>query len=132
MACPPQDVTETELAILQVLWRNEPSTTRQIMDALYPGGGMSHYATVQSLLLRLRAKGLVKRTRDGKANLFAAAVKPEVVMGRRLTRLAKQFCQGSLTPLLSHLVRSRGLSPGERRQLRELLDELDRGQARKP
>jgi predicted transcriptional regulator len=132
MACPPQDVTETELAILQVLWGGAPSTTRQITEVLYPGGGMSHYATVQSLLLRLQAKGLVAKRRGGKANVFAAAVRPEVVMGRRLSRLAKQFCMGSLSPLLTHLVKSRGLSPEERRQLRALLDELDRRRTRKP
>ena len=132
MACPPQDVTETELAILQVLWRSDPSTTRQITEVLYPGGTMSHYATVQSLLLRLQAKGLVARSRRGKANVFAAAVQPEVVMGRRLARLAKEFCKGSLSPRLTPLVKSRGLSAEERRQLRQLLDALDRRRPRPP
>ena len=35
------DVTEAELAVLEVLWHKGPSTVRQITDVLYPGGGAS-------------------------------------------------------------------------------------------
>src|SRR5713101_4114325 len=59
MARTAQDVTETELAILQVLWDRGPSTRRQITDVLYPRGGQAQYATVQKLLERLETKGFV-------------------------------------------------------------------------
>jgi predicted transcriptional regulator len=127
MACPPQDITETELAILEVLWKKGPRTTRQITGVLYPRGTFSHYATVQSLLLRLEDKGLVTRDREARAHVFAAALAREEVLGRKLGRLAERFCKGSLSPLLTHLVKSKGLTAEERRQLRALLDEADRG-----
>ena len=38
----PHDVTDTELAILQVLWDQEAATIRRLTDALYPGGGPAH------------------------------------------------------------------------------------------
>ena len=55
---PAEDVTNTELAILQVLWDQGETTRRQVADVLYPGGSEVHYATVQNLLGRLEAQGL--------------------------------------------------------------------------
>ena len=126
MARSPQDVTETELAVLQVLWDQGPATIRRITDLLYPEGGPAHYATVQKLLDRLEAKGFVTRDRTPPAHAFAAAVGRDDLIGRRLQAMAEQLCGGSLTPLLTHLVKARRLSPRERQDLRDLIDELDK------
>ncbi len=126
MARSPQDVTETELAVLQVLWDQGPATIRRITDLLYPEGGPAHYATVQKLLDRLEAKGFVRRDRTPPAHAFAAAVGRDDLIGRRLQAMAEQLCGGSLTPLLTHLVKARRLSPRERQDLRDLIDELDK------
>jgi predicted transcriptional regulator len=125
MARTPQDVTETELAILQLLWDQGAATIRQLTDALYPQGGTSHYATVQKLLERLEAKDYVRRQRSGPAHTFAAAVGRDELIGRRLQAMAEQLCGGSLTPLLTHLVRARKLNARDRQKLRSLIDELD-------
>jgi BlaI family transcriptional regulator, penicillinase repressor len=125
MARTPQDVTETELSILQVLWEEGPATIRRLTEVLYPGGGTSHYATVQKLLERLEEKGCVTRQRRGPAHTFAAAVGRDELIGRRLQAVAEQLCGGSLTPLLTHLVRARRLSARQRQELRALIDELD-------
>jgi predicted transcriptional regulator len=125
MARNPQDVTDTELAILQVLWDQGPATIRQLTEALYPGGGTAQYATVQKLLERLEAKGHVARDRTEAAHAFTATTGRDELIGRRLEEMADQLCGGSLTPLLTHLVRARKLSPRERQELRALIDELD-------
>jgi predicted transcriptional regulator len=125
MARTPQDVTDTELAILQVLWDQGPATIRQITDVVYPDGGTAQYATVQKLLDRLEEKGHVRRQKATPANFFSAAVAREDLIGRRLQDVAEKLCGGSLTPLLTHLVRARQLSARERQELRNLIDELD-------
>jgi predicted transcriptional regulator len=126
MRYPTEDVTKTELAILQVLWQNGSATRRQLADALYPGGGESEYATVQKLLERLQAKGFVRHRREGNVLVFNAAVDREALIGRRLRDVAEKLCEGSVTPLLTHLVRSRRLTPAEVNELQALLDELRR------
>lgn len=126
MARTPQDVTDTELAVLQVLWDQGPATIRQITDVLYPGGGAAQYATVQKLLDRLESKRCVLRDRQPLAHAFRAALVRDELIGRRLQAMAEQLCGGSLTPLLTHLVRAKRLSSQERRDLRHLIDELDR------
>ena len=122
---PAPEVTEAELGVLQALWDKGPATIRQLTDALYPGGGQAHYATVQKLLDRLEAKGYVGRRRTGAAHLFSAALPRDELIGRRLQDVAEKLCGGSLTPLLTHLVRTRRLSARERQELRALIDELD-------
>ena len=130
MARTPQDVTDMELAVLQVLWENGASTRRQITDVLYPGGGPAHYTTVQKLLERLEGKGHVARS-PGEVLTFTATLDREQLISRRLLDVADKLCGGSLTPLLMNLMRSRPLKAGELRELQELLEELQRPRSKK-
>lgn len=125
MARPAQDVTDAELAVLEVLWTDEQVTVRQITDQLYPNSKGSQHATVQKLLDRLKAKGFVARDRNVWPHVFSAAIEREELIGRRLRKTAEKLCGGSLNPLLTHLIRDTGLSKGERDELRTLLDDLD-------
>jgi len=125
MARTPQDVTDAELSVLQTLWDEGPATIRRLTDAVYPGGSAAQYATVQKLLERLEGKGCVVRQRNASAHTFAAAVEREDLIGRRLRDVAEKLCGGSLTPLLTHLVRARRLSTRERQELRDLIEGLD-------
>ena len=121
-----QDVTEAELALLQALWDHGPATIRQLVERVYQQRGTSVYATVQKLLDRLEAKGCVARDRGGPVHVFRAAIDRDELIGRRLRAVADSLCGGSLSPLLTHLVEGRGLSEKERRELRALVDKLDR------
>jgi len=125
MARTPQDVTDAELGVLELLWQNGPATIRRLTETLYPQGGSAHYATVQKLLERLEAKRFVSRKREPAAHMFRAAVAREELIGRRLRATAEKLCGGSLTPILLHLLRARKLTPKERQDLRALIDELD-------
>jgi predicted transcriptional regulator len=123
----PRDVTDAELAVLQVLWERGPSARRHITDLLYPGGGPAHYTTVQKLLERLEAKGHVTRERGPDGVLtFTATVGREELISRRLLDVAEQLCGGSLAPLLMNLMRTRPLTPREIDELRALVEELSR------
>ena len=126
MARRPQDVTDAELDVLRVLWDDGPATIRTLADRLYPGGGTSEYATVQKLLERLEDKGHASHTAEGRQNLYCARVQREDLVARRLRDTAEQLCDGSLTPLLTHLVSAGRLSRDELLALRRLVDRLSR------
>ena len=53
MSLKPRNITETELALLRLLWKAGSSSIRELTEKLYPEGAHSQYATVQSLLDRL-------------------------------------------------------------------------------
>ena len=122
------DVTEAELAVLEVLWERDTATVRQIAEAIYPQCTNSEHATVQKLLDRLKAKGCVDRNRLVWPHQFFATVRREQLIGRRLESMAERLCGGSLQPLLTHLVSNTKLSADDRKALRALLDELDQDQ----
>jgi len=125
MARTPQDITDAERAVLEVLWDKGPATIRTIADVLYPQGKAAQYATVQKLLERLESKGCVSCDRSGAVNIFAADIDRDELLGRRLQALAEELCGGSMAPLLTHLVQNRKLSAGERVALRGMIDRLD-------
>jgi BlaI family penicillinase repressor len=126
MARTPQDVTDAELAILQILWEQGPATRRLLADRLYPGGSAAHYTTIQKLLERLEAKGHVAADRSEEVVTFQATVNRDELINRRLQDVAEKLCEGSITPLLMNLVRSSRLSAGELKSLVDLVNELRR------
>jgi predicted transcriptional regulator len=125
MARTPKEVTDKELEILQVLWEDGPCTIKHVADRLYPGGGVSKYATVQKLLDRLEQAECVRRERGSGPHIFQAVADRDDLIGRQLRNVAEKLCGGSVTPLLTHLMRARKLSARERAELRALIDELD-------
>lgn len=127
----PRDVTEAELAVLRVLWNEGPRSVRVIAHAVGGRGAPAQAATVQKLLERLEDKGWVGRDRSGPVQLFRATADRDDLIGRRLRGIAKELCEGSMTPLLSHLVQNEKLSPADRKALRDLIDRLDVAPRRK-
>jgi BlaI family transcriptional regulator, penicillinase repressor len=124
---PTADVSDAELAVLEVLWRDGAVTRRRIADDLYPQGGPAHYTTVQKLLERLERKGFVGVDRSQPVRVFAATVAREQLIRRRLRDVADKLCGGSLTPLLMNLVRSKPLNADELKELQAMIRDLGRG-----
>jgi BlaI family penicillinase repressor len=126
MPRPRQDVTDAELAILQVLWDRGQATVRELTEQLYSQYSSSQHATVQKLLERLEAKDCVRRNRSAWPHVFEAAIERGDLIDRKLQQTADKLCDGSIQPLLTHLVKGARLSAEQRQSLRMLLDELDK------
>jgi predicted transcriptional regulator len=127
-----REITDTELEVMRRLWGRDEATIRELTDALYPDGGHSHYATVQSLLDRLQAKGFVEREKHGRVNRYRASITRAELARRRLRATADALFDGAMAPLLTHLVDHSDLQPGEVAALRDLIERLDAGEPRQP
>ena len=123
-----QDVSEAELAILEVLWSRQQATVREICREVYEDDSFSKYQSVQKLLERLEKKCCVKRRRTKPAHTFMASVDRDRIIARRLEQVANSLCSGSLTPLLMHLAGRAKLKPNEREDLEKLIRERKRTQ----
>jgi predicted transcriptional regulator len=121
-----QDITEGELAVLQELWRKPGVSIRQITQRLYPKRTAAHYGTVQKQLERLEAKGFVQRDRSLIVHLFTAVVDRDELVGRRVDAVVDKLCDGSLTPIISHLLSNPKLSDQQRLQLRAMAESQDK------
>jgi BlaI family transcriptional regulator, penicillinase repressor len=119
-----QPVTETELAILEVLWKAGPSTVREIVQAIYGRHTASLHATVNSLIDRLREKGHVEVADAGFARRYAAAVTRDALVGDTLQQLADRHFDGAVTPLLLTLIDRFKLSDKDRDAIRRIIDDI--------
>ncbi|HEX3148123.1 MAG TPA: BlaI/MecI/CopY family transcriptional regulator [Gemmataceae bacterium] len=118
-------ISETEQAVLKVLWDMDRGTVREVLDALIDQGHSWAYTTVQTLLTRLMAKGYVAADRSGPAHVYRAAVSRGELLQQRLSDLADTFCEGTTSPLMLALVEGSALTPQEIAQFRDLLDKLE-------
>jgi predicted transcriptional regulator len=126
----PPRIPDREWAVLELLWEKGHATIRELACALYPRGGASEYAAVHKFLERLEAKGCIRRQRREGVYVFEATVGRDELIGRELTALMEKMSGGSLQPLLSNLVRVKGLTPDELRGLLKLVDDLDQPKKR--
>jgi BlaI family transcriptional regulator, penicillinase repressor len=120
-----EPVTDGELSILEVIWKQGTPTTRDIAAAIYKKVSDSKMASVQKLLERLESKGYVRRDRSERAHRFHALVSRDDFLQHRLQGLADRLCDGAIAPLVTTLLRSKkGLSKKTAEELRRLIDEL--------
>jgi BlaI family transcriptional regulator, penicillinase repressor len=123
-------ISETEQAVLKVLWDRGPGTVREVLAALVEQGHSWAYTTVQTLLTRLTAKGYVAADRTGPAHVYRAAVSRGELLQQRLTDLADTICEGSASPLMLALVEGSEFTSAEIARFRQLLDKLEAESAR--
>ncbi len=125
MMNPARTVTETEFAILNVLWERGPTTVREIVEAVYGKHTHSLHASVKSLLERLAEKGFVGCQRPGAVHLFSASVDRASFVADQLQVLADSNFGGSLTPLLMTLIDHVKLSRKDRDAIRRIIEKMD-------
>jgi len=118
-------VTDAELSILQFLWEKGEASTRELTIFLYNEVSGPKMSSAQKFIERLEAKGCVERRRIKKRiHRFRALATQEEFLRARLQALADRVCDGTLVPLATSLMRSKGLSRKEREELRKLISEL--------
>ncbi|PYJ85330.1 MAG: transcriptional regulator [Verrucomicrobia bacterium] len=121
-------MTEKELAslgaaeaeILKIVWELKEATVQQIWERL-PAERNIAPTTVQTVLRRLRQKGYVKSSAEGKAHTFSPAIKPERVISKTVGDLVNRFFGGDAVPLLMHLARTRKIAREDLKRLQDLL-----------
>ena len=116
------EVTETEFAILDVLWRSEGCAIREIVESLYGEHTPARHATVKSLLERLEGKGYVECDKSRFAHRFSAKISREAYVGDQLKQLAESHFGGAMAPMLLTLVDRIGMSRKDREAIRKMID----------
>ncbi len=115
----------SELEVARVVWDLGSATVRQVLDAL-PKERELDFKTVQTYLRRLAVKGYLRTRREGRTMIYSPRVQPNRVIGEVVDDLMNRLFDGEVFPLFQHLIEDRGISDDEMRQLRELLDRLER------
>ena len=117
-------LTDSEWAVLDVLWAGGPLSLGPVVDALKSSTGWSRN-TVHTYLTRMEAKGLVCIDRTQEPHLYAAAVTREACASRARHTLLERVYQGRTGDLVAAFLKEETLSAQERDRLRKLLDDME-------
>ena len=120
--------TDAELAILSVLWERGPSTVRDVHQALSHAQD-SGYTTVLKLLQIMTEKGLVVRDESQRAHVYVPKLSEQRTQRQLLRDLVDRAFGGSSAKLVLHALSERPASGEELRDIRALLDELEKGES---
>jgi BlaI family transcriptional regulator, penicillinase repressor len=125
-------LSKLELKIMDALWTGGTLSVREIQEA-FPEDQRPAYTTVQTMVYRLEAKGVVSRVKKiGNAHIFAAAVSRNAAQRRLIDELLDLF-GGRSQPLMAHLIESGSLSLDDVKAAEETLRRLQkRGPAARP
>jgi predicted transcriptional regulator len=116
--------TESEIAILGVLWRLGPSTVRQVLEEMPPSTG---YTTVLKLMQIMAEKGLVLRDEAERSHVYRAAASEQQTLRGLAGDLLDRAFGGSARKLLVAALSAKRATPDEIKEMRRLLDEAERG-----
>jgi predicted transcriptional regulator len=125
---PPADTplpTSSELEILRVIWGRGPSTVREVYKTLAEEREIG-YSTVLKFMQIMTEKGSLIRDESVRPQIYRAA-RPQRQIQQGIVRdLVSRAFGGSSASLAMQALSDRKTSPEERRQIRELLDSLDK------
>src|ERR1700692_2327720 len=117
-------VAKSQLEVVQIVWERGRASVREVLEAL-PAGRNLDFKTVQTYLRRLEDKGYLRKRREGRAMIYLPRVEPRRVVREGIEDFGKRLFGGESLPLFQHLIHDRGLSAGELRQLRAMLDDRE-------
>ena len=114
-------ISEAEWEVMKVLWKKSPALAQDIIQALTTATARWSPATVKTMLNRLVGKGALQYERTGKSYLYSPAVAEAQCRAAEADSFLNRVFDGSLSPMLSHFVRSRRLSQKDLDSLEQIL-----------
>jgi len=119
--------TESELEILQILWKKGPSTVREINDLLSNDQDKSiGYTTTLNFMQIMYEKGLLKRDDSQRTHIYTAAVRGGKIQSALLDRFLNAAYKGSASKLALQLLGNHETTPDELAAIKALIDQLEK------
>jgi len=116
-----ETLTGQELELMKIIWRSGRATVREVYEDL-KGRRTIAYTSVQTMMNILETKGHLKKEPGDKAQTYVP-VRPQQTVVRSMVReFVDRVFDGSARPLLVHLLKEKGLTAAERKELQKLLD----------
>ncbi|MFN3190251.1 MAG: BlaI/MecI/CopY family transcriptional regulator [Aureliella sp.] len=117
-------LSKGEMEIARVLWEIGPASVREIHSKLLQQRDID-FATVQTYLRRIEAKGYASSKLEARIKIYAAKAKPRTVIRDTVDDLVDRLFGGETMPLVRHLIEDRGIDAGELDELKSLIDQLE-------
>jgi len=115
--------TESELEILQILWKKGNASVREVHEELLQTKEAG-YTTTLKLMQIMHEKGLVKRDDSIKTHIYQAAVSKEKTQKHLLNKMIDSLFGGSSGELVMQALGNHKASAEELEEIQKILDNL--------
>jgi BlaI family penicillinase repressor len=116
--------TESELEILQVIWKNGECTVRDVHEELAKNKEVG-YTTTLKLMQIMHDKGLVERNTDSKTHLYKALITREQAQVTALDKILDTVFKGSTADLVIQALGQHRASSDEIDAIKKYLQQFE-------
>ena len=113
-------LTDLQLAILKVLWTRGSATAAEITEALRKERGLAQQ-TIATVLSRLERRGIVRHETRQRQYIYKAVLSEPEVGRSMLSALTERLFEGDVAALLTQLLSTREISPGDLARVKQLI-----------
>lgn len=117
-------LTDLQLAIMRILWDRAEATVVEVQTQLRPERDLAQ-TTIATLLSRLEKRGVVEHRLDGRQFVYRPLVTEQEVRRSMVSELTTLLFDGSSAALMSHLLRSREIQPGDLDRVKRMIAEAE-------
>jgi predicted transcriptional regulator len=117
-------ISPGELDVARAVWELGEASVGDVHAALAARKDID-YSTVQTYLRRLEAKGYLKTRRQGRNKIYRPRIGARRIIRETIDNLVERLFDGDPLALWQHLIRDRGITREETRQLRQLLEQWE-------
>ncbi len=119
--------TNSELEILQILWKKGDSTVREVNEELSTEKKIEvGYTTTLKLMQIMSEKGLVNRDTSSRTHIYSAAFTHENTSKGILESMIDTVFNGSAAQLVMQALSTKKSSKEEIQMIKKYLDQLDK------
>ena len=119
-------LTDLQLAIMRILWGSAEATVVEVQNRLRPERDLAQ-TTIATLLTRLEKRGVVEHRLDGRQFVYRPLVTEQEVRRSMVSELTDRLFDGSSAALMTHLLRSREIQPGDLDRVKRMIAEAETG-----
>lgn len=113
-------ISQAELDVMDVLWDGDDAMLATDIAARL-GHKNWNFHTIKTLLGRLRDKGVIGYTQEGRRYLYSPLMGRSEYAAKATNRLADRLFGGRIAPMVAHMVDTRGLSVDDIADLESLI-----------
>ena len=117
--------TESELEILQILWKKGNCTVREVHEILEKSKE-SGYTTTLKLMQIMHEKGLVARDTSAKTHIYRALQNQEKTQQHLVNKMIDNVFNGSAARMVMQALGNHSTSKDEINAIKEYLDQLSK------
>jgi predicted transcriptional regulator len=114
---------------MRILWDRAEATVLEVQNRLRPERDLAQ-TTIATLLSRLEKRAVVEHRLDGRQFVYRPLITEAEVRRSMVSELTALLFDGSSEALMTHLLRSREMNPGDLDRVKRMIADAETGTRR--